>query len=67
MKKGNPPMPRPKKRQITNRELNMVLAALRVLQANPQLFPEEFKALKPLAPRTIDKLCEGLNLGIIRV
>ena len=61
------PQKRVTRRQATDRELNMILAGLRVLQAHPELFPPEFEALKPLAPRTIDRLCEGLNLGTIRV
>lgn len=55
------------KRPLTDRELNTVLASLRVLQANPALFPKEFSAMKPLATTSIDKLCRDLNLGRVKL
>lgn len=56
-----------KRRTITDRELNTVLAALRVLQANPALFPKEFRAYKILAKKSLDKLCYEINTGLINL
>ena len=55
------------KRKLTDRELNTVLASLRVLQANPNLFPCEFNILKPLSKRGIDQLCYDFNTGRVRI
>jgi hypothetical protein len=55
------------KRKLTDRELNTVLASLRVLQANPALFPREFSALKQLSMRGINQLCFDINVGRVRI
>lgn len=53
-------------RRLTDRELNTVLASLRVLQANPTLFPHEFTIYKSLSKTGIDRLCYDFNTGRVR-
>lgn len=47
--------------ELTKRELNTVLAALRILQSKPNLIPDEYWDEEILGKEEIDTLCERLN------
>jgi hypothetical protein len=49
------------KRELNERELATVLAALRIFQRDPDPTMEHFDEVEPLSADEIDELCEELN------